>query len=214
MPTDITPVSAWTTPIVTPSSGDGATAASVAALGQPLADRAEFIKDKALGGVTSWPRTNVAKKVSVAGASFTGSTSKIVVSGGSVFAQLSDNSGMMIRDLNPYVFSGMILTGIDIVANVYDSSATFRVDVVKQPHDYATPANEPKAYVGIGLGRAATASSGKQRITQTGGTEVVDLTSNDYFLIVTAGSSAGGVGAADYVYGLQLILTDPGGLRT
>lgn len=213
MPTNITPASAWTTPIVTPSSGDGATAASVAALGQPLADRVEFIKDKALGGVTSWPRTSVAKKVAVAGASFTGSTSKIIVSGGAIFAQLSDNSCVMIKDLNPYVFSGMILTGVDSVVNAGDGSNALRTEIVYQPHDYATPANEPKAYLGIGLGKNAS-GAGKQRITQTGGTHVVDLTSNDYFYLVTAGASAGTPGTYDYVYGMQLILTDPGGLRT
>lgn len=212
MPHTITPSEAWSTPTV-PADGDGASQANFDAAWQWIANRLEMVKTRALGGVTTWPRTSVAKKVSVAGASFTGSSSKIIVSGGAIFAQLSDNSCVMIRDLNPYLFSGMTITGIDSVVNAGDASNALRTEVVYQPHNYATPASEPLAYVGIGLAKNAS-GSGQQRLTQTGGTHVVDLSSNDYFYLVTAGASAGTPGTYDYVYGLQLLLTDPGGLRT
>lgn len=212
MPHTITPAEAWTASTV-PADLDLASQANFDVAWQWIANRLEMAKVRALGSVTTWPRTSVPIKVGVAGSSFTGAASSIVTSGGSIFAKLNDNSVLMIKDVGPYLFSGMTITGIDCVVNAFDASNTLKVEVVYQPHDYATPANEPKSYVGMGLSKNAS-GSGKQRLTQLGGTHVVDKTSNDYWIVVTGGSSAGGVGNADYVYGLQLIVTDPGGLRT
>ena len=72
MPHNITPSSTWTTPITAIADLDAASQANFDLAPQALANRLEVVKDRALGGVTSWPRTSVPKKVAVAGASFTG----------------------------------------------------------------------------------------------------------------------------------------------
>jgi len=208
MPAPITPVSAWTA-LQKPVGTDVANRASIDDALQPLADRIEFLKDKALGGIISWPRVGITRIASLASA-VPDNTSAIgwFVTRPFWTATTAD-SQYLLCPLNGIIDTGEIITDFDALAKpgaARSSGNAMLFDLCCVTHDWLTPASEPVAVTVIASAHD-DGTANKQRIVATAFSHTVDLALNDYFLRVRSGNTASS--ASDSLYALRLFITKP-----
>lgn len=215
MPQTVTPVSAWTAPLQSPAGTDVRNAASVLNAIQRLADRVEFLKDKALGGFTTWPRVGQAQKISL----ITGQSNDVSTYWGctgvpTTLQWVSDgaHAGSLVFPLDALLRSGQTITQYDAIvhpANARSGANKMTVKLYYIAHDI-TGATEPVAPTQIAVVTGSSSDDGtanKQRISVSGLSHVVDKDANEYFLRITAGGTTAGF---DRVYMAQIVVTDPG----
>lgn len=212
MPHNLTDGTTFTSPVPAPADGDDVDQAINDPCFQALADRTRFLLNRALGGVTSWPRTGVNIFVPLDhGRARYGDDWRFFEvdpfdSGVRRGWECHANSGLIALPLSTKLRTGWTLTGV--AAHVRPGTGnTMVLDVRKQEHNVIS-ASTP--LTSSSLGTASSSSTPAQFIAVTGLTESIALGIFEYYVTIAAGSSSGT--NFDRLYGLWFSFTDAGAI--
>lgn len=210
MPVSITDSSSFDA-ITAPAGSDVPNAASVVTPVQNLANRTRFLLDKALGGVTVWPRVGVARIASLASAQpdNTGGTGWFLTR--PHWTATTYALQYLICPVNDIIDTGEIITAFDSLLKpgaarngAGGTGDRMFVDLCYVAHDWLTPAAGTLTVIGS-THDDGTATD--QRCVSSSVTHTVDLALNDYFFRVRAGSDADV--HPDLLYALRVNMTKP-----
>lgn len=207
MPTPITPVSAWTA-LEQPAGTDVANRASIDNALQRLANRIEFLKDIALGGVTSWPVVGVVRALGLA-AAVPDNTGGIGWFNTQPFwtATTYDAEKLMVS-ASEYLKTGETITQFDAFLKpgaARSGTNRVKIELCYVTQDYLTPTNA--AVVTVIGSQSDDTTANKQRAVSSVLSHVVDRTVNDYFFRVTSGATASSF--SDQLHALRLFVSRP-----
>lgn len=209
MPHNLTPSAAWGANATAPADGDPGAQSTFDPPFQEVYNRLELLKTRALGGVTTWPRTGLVKTIPIAGGVVDVTTGGFTNWGYVGTEWVSDSTGgrKLVFSLNGLVRTGEVVTAARCMWKPANASSGMRFGLYYRPHPWGTPASEPIAPVLIGTDVADDGTNAKQERSITGLSHTVDLAANDYYALITSGVTTPGF---DRVYALRYTYTDPG----
>ncbi len=202
MPTDITDVSAFTSPVQVPASADPASKDNIVTLGQQVANRTRFLYDAIAGAGVGTDVTII-----IGPTAFRTPGSQLNFA----WVQLDQNDQPAFADAGDYLPSGAVLKEVHVAVKpgfARGAGDAMLLKVFRQAWS-AFPAGDPTA-TQLGSDDEDDGSNGRQWMAVTGLSETVDRDANSITVQLQAGNDAGTGGRNDRLYALKLVFTNPG----
>jgi hypothetical protein len=194
MPTDLTDLNEFTTPVTAPAGSDPHTVASWNLALQALANRTHYLREELI--------TAASKQVTISVfGSFFASGWDIV---DDAILRSNENSAELWLPLD-FLPDGAVLTAVEARVNP-DGGAPMTLDVRRRVFNWASAGSGTTTDVSVGV---TSSGAGIQTLTAGSLSETINKTGRSYVARLTANTSAGA--SVDDVYGWRVTATVPGG---